>query len=165
LDVAIAMGASLEPQGWVPAFAAQAGIGDGPIGFQAGFRATQASGRSHGTTATNVVDRIGVDALVAFRPFARLVADRKGWYLRVARSFSLNLGIRIENDNAGQQAARRVGTAFGAELDFPLTPSTEAGELQLRVGMRRMVGPSAKAGNVTIGDSDLELFSGLAVKF
>ncbi len=174
-DVAVGMGGSFDSSGLVkgrtvlaPAFLVQAAVGDGPIGFAARLLSTQASGRFHqicNGVSDMPVDRLAIDLLFAIRPWAAGYTNDKSWGSRVARGLALNLGAGGENASVGQQSSFRIGIVVGAHVDLPLTPSGDATELRLRLGVRRMLAGEGTAGVVLVSDTSADVFGALAAVF
>jgi hypothetical protein len=164
---AIGMGVSVDssdPVGGrtvaIPAFEVLGGIGEGILGFEARLFSSQASGRYQ-----MVPDRLAIDALLAVHVFAAQHSEDQRWVRRVARAFTLNVGLSGENASVGQSSVIRAGSVVGAHLDLPLTSHLEASELRMRIGVRRMYGGVGHAGTVTVSDSGEELFAALAAAF
>ena len=162
----------------VPSFAAQGGIGEGLLGFEARLFASEAAGRFSspnptpgGKPVADVgADRQAVDVMLAVRPLCGWGApEDHDWTARFVRALALELGLAVERVSVGTVAVFRTGLVTGAHLDLPLARTLDGSELRLTVAARRMV-----AGRQTItigsapssvGDSRLEAFSGLAVSF
>jgi hypothetical protein len=163
--VAIGMGVSVDGSApgartvAVPAFEVMGGIGEGMVGFEARLFSSQASGRYQ-----MIPDRLAVDALVALHLLAGHSED-PGWMRRVARGFTVNLGLSGENTSIGQKSVIRTGAVVGAHLDLPLTSPGESSELRLRIGVRRMFGGDGVAGTITVSDTGQEWLASLAAAF
>ncbi len=181
-EVAIGMGVSRDRSGLVggrtvaiPAFQVEVGVGDGLLGFEGRLFSNQAAGRYHEksvpTTPGSVVlsdmavDRQAIDVLLAFRPFASTGSRTTLWLNRVGRAVTFNLGVALETASVGPPSVTRVGPVLGLHFDLPLTSGRDAGDLRIRVGARRMFAGQGRAGTVTVSDTQLEAFGGLALVF
>jgi len=180
--MAVSMGVSRDSAGLVggrtveiPSFQVQIGAGQDLLGVEVWLFSNQASGRFHQKSTTTVagnvtpvdmaVDRVAVDALLALHPFARQLALATSWTQRLVRSATLNLGAGVENASVGPPSVVRFGTVAGLHVDLPLSPATASSDLRLRLSARRMFAASSQAGTVTVTDSKLEAFGGLALVF
>jgi hypothetical protein len=180
--MAVSMGISRDSAGLVggrtveiPSFQVQIGAGQDLLGLEVWLFSNQASGRFHQKSTTTVagnvtavdmaVDRIAVDALLALHPFARRLALATSWSQRLVRSATLNLGAGAENASVGPPSVVRFGTVVGLHVDLPLSPATASSDLRLRLSARRMFAASSQAGTVTVTDTKLEAFGGLALVF
>lgn len=167
----------------IPAFLVALGAGDGALGFEASLMSTQASGRYrqvHNGKNDIGVDRAAVDLLLALRPALVL-----GYRLRAAgptseaapglapvsymrriwHSFTLDVGGTAERVAPGSDSAYRLGYAFGAHLDIPLTPASLPTSLAIRLGARRVLAPKVDFTSTEVTDTRLDVFASVAAGF
>jgi hypothetical protein len=191
LEVAIGYGGSIDGTGLahtgttvLPAFFAMAGFGDGLVGFDVGVFSNNATGRFQAPDIP--VDRIGLDAMLAVRPWVRhrprdtshhrhdtgYRPPAAEYGLRVLRTLAADVGFgveRLSRISGGPQAAERVGLRVGGHVDLPLLPAANAArsDLRLRLGVRRLIGISTATfpNGGTASDTRAELFSALVVVF
>jgi hypothetical protein len=184
LEIALGMGASFDGSGLgaagvsaIPAFFAMGGFGDGWVGFDFGVFANSAIGRFRAPATP--IDRLGLDGMLVLRPAARLRVDDARYRMRVLRSAALDVGMGFERASRivrGPETADRIGFRVGAHVDIPLTAAarpgpvasgTSAGELRLRLGVRRLIGAQASAfpGGDGAADTRGEVFAALAAVF
>lgn len=179
--VAIGMGVSRDNSGLlggrmvaIPAFQVQVAVGDGLLGFEGRVFSNQAAGRYHERSVTTTggigasdmaVDRQALDAMLAFRPFAAAGPSATRWLNRVGRAVTLGLGVGVETASVGPPSITRIGPVVGLHVDLPLTSELDLGDLRIRIGARRMFAGQGRAGTVTVSDTQLEAFGGLALVF
>jgi hypothetical protein len=175
LSLAIGVGATRDPVGFadgghfIPAFFGVGGFGDGLVGFDLGAFSSAASGRF--PTTDSPVDRLALDAFGVLRPAARMHPGDQRYGMRVLRTLGVELGLGFERDGQVVISGSRWVVHTGARIEFPLTTG-QAGELRLRLAMRRAFGlytpelstKSGSNGTVSVGDST-ELYGALAVVF
>ena len=151
----------------VPSFQVQAGVGEGPLGFELRLFSSAADGRYHQANGASeaAVNRLGVDLMLAWRPLSRARAADLGFVGRMLGSLTADVGLGVENASSSQKAGLRRGLVVGAHLDFPLTPITDASELRVRLVARRLVAGQAGVGATTVSDSRGEALGALVFVF
>jgi hypothetical protein len=158
----------------IPAFQVEVGVGDGLLGFEARLFSNQAAGRYHQRSVTTTgavgpsdmpVDRQAIDVMLAFRPFTLTGPDATRWVNRVGRAVTANLGVALETASVGPPSVIRIGPIVGLHFDLPLTSGPDSGDLRIRIDARRMFAGQGQAGTVTVSDTQLEAFGGLALVF
>lgn len=163
-QVAVGMGASQDrtmpdppPHTLMTAFFFSGGVwGDAPAGLDVRLFANAAP--------TARVNRIAGELVLAARPMAVALPDSNAYGARVLRTVSADVGPALERVNKGFDSARRLGLVLGAHVDLPIGPSIEK-ELRLRLGFRRMLARTVTVGDLSVGDSEWELFAMVGVVF
>lgn len=173
-EVAIGMGISVDNPGLsdgrtvkVPSFQVQAGVDEGPLGFELRLFSSSADGRYRQANGAGemAVNRVAVDLMIAWRPLNSVRAADSGSIPRLVRSLTAEVGPAFENVISSQTTATRRGFVFGAHLDFPLTPATDGSELRIRLSARRLLAGRATVGATPVSDSRGEVIGALAFVF
>jgi hypothetical protein len=141
----------------IPSFFVTGGFGDQFLGLDLHLFANGASGTQ--------VTRLAIEATAVCRPLVHRWSDRTGYGYRIVRSFGIDAGPAIERVTKRAPSAERLGVVVGAHLDLPIGPVTQTKELRLRLGGRRMFGTEKTLGVLTVGDSQFELYTQMAVVF
>jgi hypothetical protein len=161
IQVAVGLGLSVDrnepnptPDRPIPSFFFALGLGDGPFGLELRSFA-------NGATMTQVT-RLAVELTVVARPLSLFHPDRLDYGHRVLRALAVDVGPAFERVSLSVDTRNRLGVVVGGHLDLPLGPPNAPRELRLRLGVRHLLAGRATLGDLSVGDSQLEVYGQVA---
>jgi len=173
LYLSTGMGVTWDDTGFVdrdmatmPSFLVTAGAHGTYLGFEVALLGVSASGRF--PFKDSPVDRVGVDALLTVRPFARASeagARTAGLFFTRPRDLVVALGPGYEHAASGTSSVGRFGVRAAVSLDLVSWVDPKGAAFKLRASARRFWGPRETLGTETIQDSRLDVGLAAAVDF